>query len=439
MPRRGRNKIGLLGPLTNGNLGNAAFEAAVVQHIHSRFREAEIYGCCVDSLDALKEYKVRLFPLRKDMPQYAPAPGIPMRPRSQSGAPSPQSLRQRLQRLPVVGEAYRAARGAWHGVRNFYDEIAFWVLSYRFLCGFRLLILRGGGQLSDSWGGPWKHPYTLFTWSMLARLSRTPFIVLSVGREGISSPLSRWLLRHALQGARYRSYRDEETKKMVEKWGIKGRDYLYPDLAFSLQIPTALRRVATPRQRVVVGISPMPYCDPRVWPIKDQAAYQRYLRTLASFSIGLIERGYEIILFASQVLLDPPVVSELKALILAKFHNDSRAELVSEAKLRTVDDFLSLIPKFDFVVASRLHGLLLSQLMYTPALAISYDPKVEALMVDLGLREFCVDIEKIDTEILTTRFSSLEAKRHAVCDALRERVTKFQAALQEQYDVVFRC
>ena len=42
------NKIGLMGPFSLGNLGNAALQQTVVEHLNKRFPDAEFYGCCIE-------------------------------------------------------------------------------------------------------------------------------------------------------------------------------------------------------------------------------------------------------------------------------------------------------------------------------------------------------------------------------------------------------
>ena len=440
MPEKAkRNKIGLIGPLTNGNLGNAAFEAAVVQHVRDYFPDAEIYGCCIDSLETLKNYDVRLFPLNKniDPSRWLRADGAPASPQPRI-LTSEHRLRTLLKNIPLLRGLVRAARALLNPVESAGRELRFWLTSYKFLKEFRLLIVRGGGQLSDGWGGAWNHPYALFTWATLARLSGTRFVILSVGADPVSSPLSRWMLTHVLRSASYHSFRDQSSKKIVEAWGVLDNNHVLPDLAFSLKTPPVHSTASRGRAGPIVGVSPMPYFDPRVWPVKNAAAYQKYLKTLAAFVCSLIRRGCTIVLFASQVRLDPPVLIDLKDLVVGEIGNAETDGLIRETKLCTVDDFLAFIPQIDLVIASRLHGLLLAQLMYKPALAISYDHKVDSLMASLGLSEFCLDIRKIDVPSLTGRFAALEASRDVIVATLQRRVAEYRAALQYQYDSVIR-
>jgi len=58
---------------------------------------------------------------------------------------------------------------------------------------FDILIISGGGQLLDSWGGPWKYPYTILKWVLLAKLG---FILAGIAAGSAGQPIGNvtaWL------------------------------------------------------------------------------------------------------------------------------------------------------------------------------------------------------------------------------------------------------
>ena len=44
-----------------------------------------------------------------------------------------------------------------------------------------LLIISGGGQLDEEYGGAWRLPFAICKWVLLARLARVPCAMASVG------------------------------------------------------------------------------------------------------------------------------------------------------------------------------------------------------------------------------------------------------------------
>jgi hypothetical protein len=81
--------------------------------------------------------------------------------------------------------------------------------------------------------------------------------------------------------AAYRSFRDVGSKQKAEALGVKGEKHVFPDLAFALEYRGCGRIAADHRNPRAVGVSPMAYCDPRFWPIKDFSKYQTILEALS--------------------------------------------------------------------------------------------------------------------------------------------------------------
>ena len=53
----------------------------------------------------------------------------------------------------------------------------------------------------------------------------------------------------------------------------------------------------------MVGIGPMAYFDPRVWPENDSAIYMGYVRKLAEFVTWLIRHEYKVVFFRAIFIL----------------------------------------------------------------------------------------------------------------------------------------
>ena len=153
-----------------------------------------------------------------------------------------------------------------------------------------LVVVTGGGALDEFWGGPWGQPWTLFKFAMLSRRYRVPFLFVSVGKCSLETELSRWFVQNALRIAAYRSYRDRESKDAARNLYSSPDDQFCPDLAYGYP----LADVKTPsrdsrQQRLTVGVSPMAYCDPCAWPVKDERRYRRYLGHLAEMVKWLVK------------------------------------------------------------------------------------------------------------------------------------------------------
>jgi polysaccharide pyruvyl transferase WcaK-like protein len=72
-----------------------------------------------------------------------------------------------------------------------------------------------------------------------------------------------------------------------------------------------------------------------------------------------------------------------------------------------------------------------------PTIAISYHPKIDALMADTGQAKYCLQMSNFDLEILKERFIELEANSTAVKQQLAKRTKEYRDALEEQYEQLF--
>ena len=95
-----------------------------------------------------------------------------------------------------------------------------------------------------------------------------------------------------------------------------------------------------------------------------------------------------------------------------------------------------LLHSLDFVVASRLHGLVLSFLAGKPCVALSYDRKVDALMTDVGLKAYCLDIRSFTGENVLATFLNLQANGPQVASKLSATCCHYDQLLQSQYRLV---
>ena len=200
----------------------------------------------------------------------------------------------------------------------------------------------GSGQLNDYWGGPWAFPFTLLEWSLLARASGAKMAFLSLGAGPLRTPLGKIFIKQALRRADYRSYRDEDSRRCIAALGIPGEHLVVPDLVFSLDLDGAAPVDRVSGQRVV-GINPMPFFDAAYYPESDPGVFGNYLRVLASFADGLIERGYLVRFFATQLRVDHGVIDRVRALM---------AHGAAAVPITSLEELIAAIDSLDIVVST---------------------------------------------------------------------------------------
>jgi polysaccharide pyruvyl transferase WcaK-like protein len=325
------------------------------------------------------------------------------------------------------------AKGLAMTVYNVNREIRHTVRVLRALSEFKLLIVSGGGQIDDYWGGWLGHPYTLAKWALLARIRGVRLVFLSVGHCALDSVISRWLMRQALRRADYRSFRDHGSKQLMAQFTFTRNDKVLPDLAFSY--PIEIRRVSegTSSEALTIGISPIAFLLEYHWPQSDMGAFNRYTMILAAFSVHLLREGHRIVLFAT----DGPDQKAVDLMIarIEKHHLPENSSL-KKVEIACAEDLTDLLLGLDAAIVSRLHGAIMSHLCGLPVLAISYDRKVSQYMADVEQKKYCLEINTLERFRLEAAFNSMLDEREAILEGIRKRTEDYRAALTHQYDEI---
>jgi polysaccharide pyruvyl transferase WcaK-like protein len=179
-----------------------------------------------------------------------------------------------------------------------------------------------------------------------------------------------------------------------------------------------------------VGISPIAYRDPRVWPRKDAAAYRNYVERLAGFTRHLAAAGRRVVLFST----DGP-----DRLVMEDVWTSARRpDLVERARTESLSDLFAALAQIDVVIASRLHGVILAQLAGCPVVALSYDWKVAKHMEDIGQSAYCQDIDEFDIPSLSGAVARLERQPDTERTSVEQRLDEFRSRVRRQFEQVLR-
>ena len=420
-------RIGLLSP-TSGNLGNAAMQAAMIANIRKRIAGVEFLGITLNPDETRRRHGIEAFPLAGVSRAYYGLFNSASSKPGQRQLPKPGRIRRWLKTIPVLG-------GVLRGVHTCVVELGHVVAAARVVRKLDRVIVPGGGALDDFWGGPWGQPWALFKWSVLSRVYGVPFLFVSIGKCSLEGSLSRFFVRIALRLAEYRSYRDPDSKIAVQALIDAPDDQVYPDLAFSYPSPViqASPDGALRDARLVVGVSPIAYCDPRAWPRKDERRYTAYVSQLAKMVSWLIKEGCHVRFFTTDSA-DAATVDDLQNMISASAIDGDVIQTLASSPEQTPESLLQGISDVDLTIASRLHGVILSHLNATPVLALSFDPKVDAHMNAVGQEDYCLSIDHLRLEMMIERFTVLETARKREQDRLRRAALGFRHLLDLQYD-----
>lgn len=449
--------IALLSPYSGRNLGDGAVHVAVIANLRALDPDIVLIGLTVDTVAMLRLHGLSSVTLVGthshffycDAATADPGQieslglGSPIKKRKdvrELDAPAAshgsglrryvRSVFRAAGRLPVAGPM---AHSASRGIRRIWrmrNEPAHFVRSIALARRFDLILACGGGQYDEQWGGPWAHPYTLFRWSIIARLTRTPFAAASVGVGILVSRLGNFFVRRALAAATYRSFRDPGSRAHFADCRFTRNDPCVPDMAYSVP-ESMIPQNARNGQRRRVAVSPMIFGRRGIWPSERQGTYERYLEVLAEFTVWLMENGEDVCFYTS-CRDDFVAVDELWSR-MQRIKPDLEAATPNLLPSNTVPEVLRSLATVDLVVASRLHATVLAHRCGCPVVAISFERKVNADMEFFGHDDYILNIFTVETEPLKKKYLALAANAEDLRAQIRETVRAADAEIQRQY------
>ena len=288
-----------------------------------------------------------------------------------------------------------------------------------------VLIISGGGQIDDFYGGPWRQPFRMFSWCFAAWTRKKPIGVLGVGVDELQSRLSAWFVIRALRMARYRTFRDSGSLNILRNMGMKASGLIIPDPAFAFYGHFKETGMAVRGSRTrFAAISPI---SKRAYPGMSDADYSAYLRLLSSVAEALLRKGLDVRFVCSQIEMDPPAVSDVIALM-------DTIDRVSVAEVNAVDEFLLAVNEAEIVIASRLHGLILSMVAGTPIIAIASTRKVKQLMMDVKLEYYCCDQKSVKKEELLLIVEAALNQKDEIKDHIQSHVNDLREKVEMSFD-----
>lgn len=433
-------RIALLTPYLGSNLGDAAIQEAVILNLKKRIPGAEfcLISYCPDQTSYI--HKVSAFPIGAitfsdcSLREYLPCEVV-----SRSTAASV--------RVEAIEEGDNDPWFKWKPqwtvsgmlprfIENWLREGVHTYRAGKIVKTFSMLVVSGGGQLDEYWGGALRQPYALFKWTLLMKLLKRRAggrcVFLSMGACVLESALAKYFVSKALKRADYKSYRDTVSMAVARSLRSSLQDSVVPDLAFSYDISEWRNSPRTGVRRCVVGVSPIAFLSDK-WPDRNRQAYKRYISEMAELVKYLSHEGYEVSLFSTDTA-DLDALSDVQDAITA-------SECPEGVRVGTVDttslpSLFAHLQRCDYVVASRLHGVILAHRMRIPVVAISYDRKVAWHMNQMGMDDYCIEFGEVNYVAIHQRLNACRAKYDCLVEELEMKNCNFEAQLAAQYDQV---
>jgi polysaccharide pyruvyl transferase WcaK-like protein len=422
-------KIGLLHHVGGGNLGDDATLDAVAANIKCRWPKAEIVAFSMNPDDTETRHGIRCHPLRRKGWSIGYKP-------SRTQATLRDTVKALARKYNAIFRLLKATNVLVSLPSETFRELSFLASSRRNIKSLALLIISGGGQLTEK-DGPWGFPYTIFKWVVLARSARVRCIFLNVGAGPLTRPLSKFFVTRALLAADYVSFRDEKSRALVYEIGFTGKSRVCPDTVYGLEVGTTNGSPVQRRAQPIVGFAPMPYPDPDPSAEKDQIVYDKFIRKLASFASWLVDRSYALAIFGTDIGVDPSAIEDLQMALL-NHHGMRPSQYSVNHSAKSPHDLLATMSRMDYVITCRFHGVVFAHVLNKPVIAIAHHPKVMDLMTDLELSSYCVNIWDFDLRLLAERFESMIINAEEIKSRMAASLARNRQRLRSQFDELFQ-
>jgi polysaccharide pyruvyl transferase WcaK-like protein len=375
-------KIAIFGNFGIGNFGNEATLVAMLESLRRSRSEIELTCICTGPERVQREHQLATLPITRAAP----------------------SLIRKL------------------------DNILYAIQTVR---KFDALLIPGTGILNDFTASPFGMPYTVFRWCLAAKLCGVKTAFVSTGAGPSHHPVTRWLIKRSAAMAQYRSYRNKFSKKFLADLGLDtSHDQIYPDLAFSLPMPSPSGGRSTGSAPLTVCVGAMLYHGWQGHLRTDDQVYRAYLGKLRDFALWLIDQNYRVRLMMGDQN-DEKAVNDLQQAIIAERPSFPEDRLIAEPA-RSHHDVIRQLSEADVVVSSRFHHLVFAVMLGKLTASLGYSPYHAELMDEMGLGAFCQHSDDIQLSKLIAQFNELTTNRGHYDPLIRQAVSAAREKLADQ-------
>ena len=259
-----------------------------------------------------------------------------------------------------------------------------------------------------------------------AFLGKMPiFFTQSLGP--FNNSYNRKHLKPTFDGSRLILLRDEKSAGHIAGMVDDSRKcHVVADSVFALadtaRIENILKSPAPqPTGRVGVSVRNWNY-------VKDgRDGMERYVDAVRRMVTALVEQGKEVT-FVSTCQGVPEYAhddSKTAEVIVSGLGSSTAAKVTIDASFHTPDQLMELVKGFDFVVATRMHMMIMSLCVGIPVLPIAYEFKTKELAARIGIADVLMDIDTISAEDAAAKLERFSN------DLDRYRKTSLEAVLKE--------
>ncbi len=284
-------------------------------------------------------------------------------------------------------------------------------------------LISGGGSLLQDQTGMKSIPY--YSGIMqIAKMHKKPVFVYAQGMGPINKGISKMIVRNTLNKVDQVTVRDEDSKALLESIGVRGSIPIVPDPVtgldgnnFSSKWLEDKKNEADLTNYISVSV--------RDWPTSVD-----YKQKIVDSLDLLAENGETIVFVPMHGEHDAKTSKELAQMMKQK-------SMVASADL-SIEEKIAVIGYSQLLIGMRLHSLIFSSIYYTPFIAISYDPKIDAFAKIAGQPIIGhVETDNWNGNMLYEQAVKMLKNRQSIVDTMKSTIQPIQNQAVETARLAF--
>jgi polysaccharide pyruvyl transferase WcaK-like protein len=246
---------------------------------------------------------------------------------------------------------------------------------------------------------------------------RKPIGLFFGGIGPLSTQFSEALVKVVVKNLDFIIFRERQSLKYLEKWGIETEYHLASDVAlFCGQKSTSFTSeiVQKINGRSAIGININKYFS----------GFSQTSISKADFyeQIGLFLRVQKDAFFLF-IPSDTEDIGVTKDLIASVGLDENTWALVEKCD---PEEYIQILSNCDFFIGTRMHSMIMSAVANTPFLGVNYNPKVRDFMKQLDCEDYCLELAEVEADQLNEKFTALRDSQTEVRKKIARNVEIMQ-------------
>lgn len=283
------------------------------------------------------------------------------------------------------------------------------------------LFISGGGSLFQDVTSKRSILYYLGVVYLAKKLFRKKVMIYSQGIGPVIHENNRKKMAKLFKQLDVINVRDNQSKLELNSMGVVDNITVTTDSVFSLDKPEfqlgkeLLEKNDIDTRKLTVGVSVRGWkdCTPKI------------IDEMAKTIEGLKSKDMNIVLLPFHFPHDLEVCERIYEKLELDEHDRLKPYVIKD--LMGEEAFLSLMVNMDIMVSMRLHGLIFATVCNAYPIGISYDPKIQSLLEEMG-RERAMEVENLDADEL---ISQIEYAMENI-DELREKTSDMAELMRDR-------